>query len=576
MAEFDLTKSPLVNAPALLADARQNRRGREKTADKNMLLNLTGQVIGNVLQGRQVEKYNKFMNQKSVLDERAIVRSAVDNAQRVAERARTAASYTGGKEAFFREELFQLYKAKLDTNLGKDGLNYNQADVDSLAKKMASESIGEYINAFDSQLEASQNVLSTTGGDRLAYAKSLREASGVDAGVMGRGLRKLTSYFLDEDDRNTDGAVYRSVTSSQIYKASQEFKETFDKYYTQTGSALVADKVTEWETDPKNKAKLRKLGLNSKLENITLDGEATTVIAEYTPSGNLAGVRHISNAIDTSISPETLGGFGSSVLKGQKATDYVAEMQGILDVNTRKKLSDLLENRQVSGDSELTKAFRGELASTMNQFEAGLRNSYSDTSVITDERIKSIAARAILIDVENNDNRFRLSKSNAIQRFTTDNPILTFMAATEEYDGVENIPEEFRVQINQRMQDFLEKQLPAATSPARIEETIDFVNNAQTYIGVSVADFVVGGIPILEALELSKAQAESRLAFKNKQALGEIPENISFNQYMQSNAETVAEMNANIRKTSQQRAADAQAGALAGPRANPFTQYSGI
>jgi len=552
MAEFDLTKSPLVNAPALLADARQNRRRREKTADKNMLLNLTGQVIGNVLQGRQVEKYNKFMNQKSVLDERAVVRSAVDSAQKVAERARTAASYAGGKEAFFREELFQLYKAKLDTNLGKDGLNYNQADVDSLAKKMASESIGEYINAFDSQLEASQNVLSTTGGDRLAYAKSLREASGVDLGVMGRGMRKLTSYFLDEDDRNTDGAVYRSVTSSQIYKASQEFKETFDKYYTQTGSALVADKVTEWETDPENKAKLRKLGLNSKLENITLDGEATTVIAEYTPSGNLARVRHISNAMDTtSISPETLGGFGSSVLKGQKATDYVAEMQGILDVDTRKKLSDLLENRQVPGDSELTKAFRGELASTMNQFETGLRNSYSDTSVITDERIKSIAARAILIDVENNDNRFRLSKSNAIQRFTTDNPILTLMAATEEYGSVEDIPEEFRVQIDERMQAFLEQQLPAATSPARIEETINFVERADRsrFFGTDIADATVGKTPILEALEIARAQAESRLAFKNKQALREIPENMSFNEYIQNNAEARAEMLANIRKT---------------------------
>lgn len=555
---MDLTKNPYETGKSLLDEAQSNRRRQQKRNDKDLLFNLAGQVLGGVLQGRQQQKYNKFMNQESVLNERAVVRSAVDSAQKIAERARTAASYAGGKEAFFREELFQLYKAKLDTNLGKDGLNYNQADVDSLAKKMASESIGDYINAFDSQLEASQNVLNTTGGDRLAYAKSLREASGVDLGVMGRGMRKLTSYFLDEDDRNTDGAVYRSVTSSQIYKASQEFKETFDKYYTQTGSALVADKVTEWETDPENKAKLRKLGLNSKLENITLDGEATTVIAEYTPAGNLARVRHISNAMDTSISPETLGGFGSSVLKGQKATDYIAKMQGILDADTRKKLSDLLENRQVSGDSELTKAFRGELASTMNQFETGLRNSYSDTSVITNERIESIAARAILIDVENNDNRFRLSKSNAIQRFTTDNPILTFMAATEEYDGVENIPEEFRVQIDQRMQDFLERQLPAATSPARIEETIDFVQKADRFIGIDITDYMIGKTPILEALEVAKAQAESRLAFKNKQALGEIPEKMSFNEYLQSNAEALAELNASMQRPSQQRVVEAQ------------------
>ena len=157
-----------------------------------------------------------------------------------------------------------------------------------------------------------------------------------------------------------------------------------------------------------------------------------------------------------------------------------------------------------------------------------MRNSY-DTSVITDERIKSIAARAVLIDVENNDNRFRLSKSNVIQRFSTDNPILTFMAATQEYGDVEDIPEEFRSQLNQRMQDFLEKQLPAFTSPARIEETIDFVEKAGGFLevgfGTSIADFMVGSTPILEALEASKAQAEARLAFKNKQDLGQIPRN---------------------------------------------------
>ena len=245
MAEFDLTKSPLVNAPALLADARQNRRRREKTADKNMLLNLTGQVIGNVLQGRQVEKYNKFMNQKSVLDERAIVRSAVDNAQRVAERARTAASYTGGKEAFFNDELVQTYKASLDTRLAKDNKPYSDTHVQNLAEKMASESLEEYINAFDKQLEQAQNIISTTGGDRLAYAKALREASGVDKGVMGRGLRKLTSYFLDEDDRNTDGAVYRSVTSDKMYQTSKEFKDSFDKFYSTTGDSFIASRITE-------------------------------------------------------------------------------------------------------------------------------------------------------------------------------------------------------------------------------------------------------------------------------------------------------------------------------------------
>jgi len=548
---IDFTQNPLENAQSLLQETRQNRRRQERNDTTGMLFNLAGQVIGNVMQGRQEEKYNRFMNQESVLGERSIVRSAVDKAQKVAERGKLASSYEGGKEAYFLNELTQLYTAKLNTNLSKDNKYYNQADVGKLAQKMAAESVGDYINAFDEQLGYAQSVLTTTGGDRLAYAKSLRDASGVDLGVMGRGMRKITSYFLDEDDRNTDGALYRSVTSSEIYRTSKEFQENFDKYYTKTGSALVADNVAQWESDPKNKEKLRKLTLKSKFRDFKMpDGTTVTAIVEESPDGSPARIRPITDLTDF-MSPETAQAFGGTGLRGQGATDYIAKMQGILDADTRKKLSDLLENRQVPGDSELTKAFRGELASTMNQFETGLRNSYSDTSIITDERIKSIAARAILIDVENNDNRFRLSKSNAIQRFTTDNPILTLMAATEEYGSVEDIPEEFRVQIDERMQAFLEQQLPAATSPARIEETINFVERADRsrFFGTDIADATVGKTPILEALEIARAQAESRLAFKNKQALREIPENMSFNEYIQNNAEARAEMLANIRKT---------------------------
>ena len=573
---MDLTQNPLENAQSLLDDARENRRNQRRRNDKDLLLNLAGQVVGGVLQGRQQEKFNNFMNNEGVLQEKAMVRSAVDKSQAIAERARTAASYTGGKRKFFYDELVQLYQAQLDTNLSKDGNYYDPAGVKKLAEKMAGETVGQYITNFDTQLSAAQDVLNATDNDRLAYSKALREASGLDLGVIGRGMRKLTSYFLDEEDRNTDGALYRSVTSSRIYKESKEFQETFDKYYTQTGNALVADRVTEWETDPKNKEQLRKLSLKSEFRDFRLpDGTTVTAVVEQRPDGSPARVRPLSDLADF-MSPETAQAFGFSGLKGDRATAYVNKVQGILDDDTRDKLSDFLGSRTVEGNTKLNTGFTEELASTLNQFEIGLRNSYSDLSVITDERIKSIAARAILIDVENNDNRFRLSKSNAIRQFTTDNPILTFMAASEEYGSVEDIPEEFRSQINMRMQEFFEQQLPAATSPARIEETIDFVKSADDFFGTDIADLMIGKTPILEALEISRARAEAVLKFENKQALGEIPENISFSQYLQSNEEALAEMNANIRRTSQQRAADAQAGALAGPKATPFTQYAGI
>jgi len=107
---MDLTKNPLENAQSLLEDAQANRRRQQKRNDRSLLLNLTGQVIGGVLQGRQKEKYNKFMNSEPVMQERGVVRSAVDQAQKIAERSKAASSYQGGKEAYFRDELIQLYK----------------------------------------------------------------------------------------------------------------------------------------------------------------------------------------------------------------------------------------------------------------------------------------------------------------------------------------------------------------------------------------------------------------------------------------------------------------------------------
>ena len=241
----DLTQNPLQNAESLLQQTRQNRRRQERDDTRGMLFNLAGQVIGNVLQGRQVEKYNTFMNKKDVLDRRAIVRSAVNNAQKTVERGRLASSYTGGKKSFFENELFETYKAHLDTRMKAVEPNYNTAQVDQLARNMAAESVDDYIKAFDTQLKAAQDVVSTTGNDELAYAKALREASGVDAGVMGRGLRKLTSFFLDEDDKNLDGALYRSVTSDRIYQTSKEFQDGFDKFYSMTGDSLMGLKLTE-------------------------------------------------------------------------------------------------------------------------------------------------------------------------------------------------------------------------------------------------------------------------------------------------------------------------------------------
>ena len=556
MAEFDLTQNPLENAQSLLQDAQANRRRQQKRSDRDLLLNLTGQVIGNVLQGRQQEKYNKFMNSEAVMAERAKVRSAVDKAQRLAERSKAASSYQGGKEAYFRDELIQLYKAQLDTNLSKDGEYYNEADVQKLAEKMAGETVGQYITNFDTQLSAAQNVLTATGGDRLAYSKALREASGLDLGVVGRGMRKLTSYFLDENDRNTDGAVYRSVTSSNIYKESQEFQETFDKYYTQTGNALVADKVTEWMTNPKNKEQLRKAALKSEIKNLDLgDGLGSIARVVFTsPDGSFAGYREIDDSMSLG-SPESARGNKGRQMGADMAATHIQEVISVADEETRESLNNMIGARK-TGNSEIDKAYTKTLGNTLSFYEQGMRNSY-DTSIIPEARLQSISARAVVIDAKNNDNALRLSKGNEAEGRITDNPILTFMAAVEEYGGdVDDIPDELRVQINQRVQEYVTQDLPASASPARVEEAIDFVKNqggvGGMLRGTDFADFEIGKMPILEAMELARAQATARLQFENQKLDNKIPENMTFSEYIRTNRDIQEQIQANLRKTTEQ------------------------
>jgi hypothetical protein len=234
----------------------------------------------------------------------------------------------------------------------------------------------------------------------------------------------------------------------------------------------------------------------------------------------------------------------------------------------------MIENRK-TGNSSIDKAFTKTLGNTLSFYEQGMYNSY-DTSVIPEARLKSIVARAIAIDAKEHENSLRLSKGNEAEGRITDNPVLTYMAAVEEYEDVDDIPEEFRVQINRRVQEYVAQDLPGSASPARVEEAIDFVGRVGGVGGSDFADFEIGKLPVLEALELARAQATVRLQFKNQKLAEKLPENMTFPEYLRTNKDAQAEIQAMLRKTSQQKASDAQAEFLAGPRARPFIQYSGI
>ena len=479
---MDLTKNPLENAQSLLEDAQANRRRQQKRSDRALLLNLAGQVIGNVLQGRQVEKFNTFMNKKNVMDERAIVRSAVDNAQNVAERARTAASYAGGKDAYFRNELVQTYKASLDSRLAADGKPYSETHVQRLAEKMASESLPEYIKAFEAQLEQAQNVISTTGGDRLAYAKALREASGVDQGVMGRGLRKLTSYFLNEEDRNTDAAVYRSVTSDEIYRTSKEFKDSFDKFYSTTGDSFIAAKITEHlkETGDlplaaKSKKIIKLTTRNEFGESVTeswlqingYDGNPESFIST---DGNAERL-----SVSSWLKRKSDGQRNGTRMKPDTAMAVFAEATNALDStgleSLREEVNAKIPKNATAEQRDSVIAVFGE---QIYLGRKALEVTFADRA--TRSQLTGIAARAQVLDRKAFDQRPTLLAGN-----TREHPLATWQATIEHFnDDYDEIPAQMREVLEAEMNLFFDQGQLDSMSNQDLRDAQRFINNSGT------------------------------------------------------------------------------------------------
>ena len=478
---MDLNKNPLENAQSLLDDARANRRNQRRRNDRDLLLNLTGQVIGNVLQGRQVEKFNKFMNQKDVLDERAIVRSAFDNSQKVAERAKTAASFAGGRDNYFFDELTQTFKASLDTRLAKDGLPYSETHVQRLAEKMASESLPDYIKAFDAQLEQAQNVISTTGGDRLAYAKALREASGVDQGVIGRGLRKLTSYFLDEDDRNTEAAVYRSVTSDEIYRTSKEFKDSFDKFYSITGDSLVAAKITEHlkETgDLPLAAKTKKpVSLTTRNQFGETVTESWLQINGYddNPESFISMSDGERISVDSWLKRKADGQRDGERMRPATALTTFAEASNALDKDGLSDLRTAVNNKLTdNATAEQRDAVMAVFGEQIYLGRQSLETVFGDRA--TRSQLTGISARAQVLDRKAFDQRPTLLAGR-----NREHPLVTWQATIDQFGGdYDEVPAQMREVLEAEMNLFFKQEKLDSMSNQDLRDAQRFINNSGT------------------------------------------------------------------------------------------------
>lgn len=492
MAEFDLTQNPLENAESLLQQARQTSRRQRRDDTKNMLFNLAGQLVGGIMQGRQEEKYNNFMNRQDVLTERSIVRSAVDKSSALAEKARAANAYAGGKSAYFLDDFTSQLTGYLNVQLGKDGKYYNQQDINRMAKELASENLEAYVNAFDTQLQAAQNVLSTTGGDRLAYAKALRDSSGIDVGVLGRTIRKATSFFLDPEDRDTNRALNKTTTASAIYNASENFKNTYDKYYNETGSSLVASLVAE--RLEKDKGQIREMRATPKMEAFNLDGmgDRDYLVLRGVPQPGEEQGRIVSiydPKYEEYVSLEGAMGNNLSTRRAKRiakeeADDFLVQISQAEPELSSRVQELALRGIDISGSDKAPQAVvdnaMRRAATDIHFYERGLRRDFGDMQ-ITPEQLTRIATRAYIIDREINNGRAAMH--NVERNHGGTNPLLTYLALKEETENDLSVldPRLEAIAKNQ-INEYLTETLPNQ-SPYRAQEIYNIVNKNSGLFG---------------------------------------------------------------------------------------------
>jgi hypothetical protein len=256
MAEFDDVFKPgqsidevggslLQRAQDVGAMRRRQRRG-PSTSDmlKGLGTQLIGHFVGDYFRGRMDDSLQKHLNDERTLQQRALVKESINDANIVLEKNRAALAHSGGLKGYLIEERTASNLAYLKSKYA-DRPNTSETAMKTLAAQQAADGIEDYMKAFQERVSQARKLESATGGDPLAYYTAIKEAAGADQGLAVRGIKTMLSKFRDPDDNNVDGALYRSATTQRIYNASEEYRNAFDKLYVQTASAEAASNITE-------------------------------------------------------------------------------------------------------------------------------------------------------------------------------------------------------------------------------------------------------------------------------------------------------------------------------------------
>jgi len=470
---------------SLLSRAQENaaRRRRERagpsTSDmlKGLGMQLAGHFVGDYFRSTLDNNLQEHLNSESELQRRALVKNTVNDANIVLEKNRAALAHRGGLKGYLIDERTASNLAYLQSKYA-DQPNVSQTAMKTLAAQQASDGIEDYMEAFQKRVTAAQKVSSVTGGDPLAYYNATREAAGAEQGLAVRGIKTLFSKFRDADDTNLDGALYRSATTQRIYKASEEYRNAFDKLYVQTASAEAASNMAEAlkktgdlplaakDTKPVSLTTTNEFGeqvSESWLQITGYDGQPESYVStngERISVSAWRGRKADSRQDGTRMSQK------SALAVYSEAIDSLdSKTLG----NLRTSVNAKLGSSPTTDQQNKVAAVYGEQIYLGNK---SLSNLFGNTA--TRKQTMSIAVRAQLADRNAFDERPTLLSGNL-----RENPFTTWQATIEHFGGdYDDVPPAMRQTLEAHMSNFFTAENLKTVSLQELRDIRHFVDKA--------------------------------------------------------------------------------------------------
>lgn len=496
-----LGQSLLSNAQA---NARQARRARNPSSSdllKSVGAQLIGHFTGEYIRSSMENDFQKHINKESELAKRALVKSAVQGSNQYMEIDRLGAQHAGGLRGYLYDDLVARNEAQFKARLGGEAALKSPAHITQISRQLADDVIEQHYKNTLNNIAHAKKVQEATGGDVNLYYNELRKNAAVDDSLLAQLSRRGLALFRDRDDEDYDNALYNGVTSSNIYKVSKEYKDSFDKTYTETGSALSASVVSKYLEQ--NKDKIRSLALATEIKSLDIngDGNKQDFLIIKGPDGNPYEITDLRSS--GLISPESLSKF-STRMSSTQADEYFINTYQSIDTELRTKLDTAMPMPEGASDA-VKKANRKNMATAIAQTEEKISSAYEDAG-LSETRLRSIATRAVVMDFERNGRADFVKTGKELN----DNPFLTWPAIVEEYGGdVDDVPRSVTRVALDRIDTYISN-LPDTTTPRRIEELREFANKHDLFDNLEYAQ----GGSVYDKLTQAKVNADLKVAFK--------------------------------------------------------------